>query len=385
MNKPSIDQFYSRLPVNEIPLSDLLAEEHLFFNVPASWHVLITDVKKSTEAVATGKHETVNLVATGSIVAVLNLAYKEDLTIPFFFGGDGATFIVPPSLLEQAITALTLHKINTQNNFGLDLRVGHVPVEKIYNEGHGLKVTKLRTSALFSIPVILGNGLAYAEKIIKGADYMLSEPAVAETELDMTGMECRWDKIKPPLQYDEVVSLLVLSKSPSMQAAGFKRVIDTLNDIYGDPDTRKPITVERLRLKATLKKINREARTKFGSLKPFYLIKTWIKMLIGPLYFKTKAGKTYLNQLVQLSDTLVIDGRINTVISGTTTQRQKLVSELNKLEEQGHILYGLHTSNESVLSCYVRDMNEKHVHFVDGGNGGYTMAATMLKKKLAAG
>ena len=87
MSTSTNDLFYSRLPVNEIPLSDLLMEEHLFFKVPANWHVIITDVKKSTEAVANGLHETVNLVATGSIVAVLNIVYKENLAVPFFFGG----------------------------------------------------------------------------------------------------------------------------------------------------------------------------------------------------------------------------------------------------------------------------------------------------------
>lgn len=50
------DMFYSRLPVNEIPLGDLLTEEHLFYNIPSSWHVIITDVKKSTQAVANGLH-----------------------------------------------------------------------------------------------------------------------------------------------------------------------------------------------------------------------------------------------------------------------------------------------------------------------------------------
>jgi hypothetical protein len=29
-------------------------------------------------------------------------------------------------------------------------------------------------------------------------------------------------------------------------------------------------------------------------------------------------------------------------------------------------------------------MNEKHIHFIDGSDGGYTRAAGVLKKKLAA-
>ena len=380
----STDQFYSRLPVNEIPLSELLAEDHLFFRIPDNWQVIITDVKKSTEAVAAGLHETVNLVATGSIVAVLNIAYKADITIPFFFGGDGATFIIAPSIVEACKKALLLHQDNTEKSFNLHLRVGLVPVQDIYNAGHELKVTKLKTSQLFAIPVMLGNGLSHAEKIIKSEDFNMPAMALPEEDLDMTGMECRWDKIKPPATNDEVVSLLVVARDKISQANAFQKVVKELDRIYGDPDTRKPITVSQLKLKATVAKISREMKAKLGGYKPLYLVQKLLTTLLGRVYFKTKTGKNYLQQLVQLSDTLVIDGRINTVISGTTAQRQELKEALDQLEQSGLIWYGLFVSKESVLSCYVRNMNEKHIHFVDGSDGGYTRAAGVLKQKLRA-
>lgn len=382
MSSGTTDLFYTRLPVNQISLSELLMEEHLFFKVPANWHVLITDVKKSTEAVANGLHETVNLVATGSIVAVLNIANKENLTVPFFFGGDGATFIVPSSILEAVTKALVLHQQNTQQNYNLMLRVGHVPVSAIYDNGHFLSISKHKTSQLFSIPVLLGGGLSYAEKIIKGEDYLLASPSLTDEELDLSGMQCRWDKIKPPENYDEVVSLLVIAQEGIKQQDAFKNVIDQLDKIYGAHDKRTPISTSKLKLKATLKKIGSEMRVKLGGYKPFYLIRTWLTTLIGLLYFKTKTGKSYLTQLVDMSDTLVIDGRINTVISGTVKQREQLEMALNDLEQQGIIRYGLFVSKESVMSCYVRSMDESHIHFVDGSEGGYTKAATVLKKKL---
>ena len=382
MSAGANDLFYTRLPVNQISLSDLLMEEHLFFKVPDNWHVLITDVKKSTIAVANGLHETVNLVATGSIVAVLNIAYKETLTVPFFFGGDGATFIVPPSILDAVTKALLLHQQSTEKNFNIMLRVGHVPVSTIYADNHLLSISKLKTSTIFSIPVLLGDGLSYAEKIIKGEDYMLQSPTIAEQELDLSGMQCRWDKIKPPENYDEVVSLLVIAQNGVKQAEAFKKVIDQLDKIYGDHKKRTPISTSRLKLKGTLKKIGTEMRVRLGGYKPLYLIKTWFTTLLGTFYFRTKTGKTYLTQLVDMSDTLVIDGRINTVISGTSKQREQLEAALNDLEQNGFIKYGLFVSKESVMSCYVRSMDEHHIHFVDGAEGGYTNAAGMLKKKI---
>lgn len=375
------DLFYSRLPTNEISLSELLVEEHLFYKIPDDWQVLITDVKQSTQAVKNGLHETINLVATGSIIAVLNTVYKENLSIPFFFGGDGATFIVPPSILNKLLASLLLHKNQVQNNFGLYLRVGYVPVAEIYEQGHELLISKLKSSALFTIPVLLGTGVVYAEKIIKRDDYMLALPTV-ENELDLSGMQCRWDKIKPPADYSEVISLVVVPGKEKEQAAVFKKVIDKLDEIYGSPETRMPITVSRLKLKTTLKKIGLEMRAKLGTMKPIYLIKTWVTTLLGTFYFKTKTGKNYLLNLVRLSDTLVIDGKISTVISGTSEQRERLTAALNALEKNGDIKYGLFVSRESVISCYVRNLDDKHIHFIDGSEGGYTNAAAMLKKKI---
>jgi hypothetical protein len=83
-----------------------------------------------------------------------------------------------------------------------------------------------------------------------------------------------------------------------------------------------------------------------------------------------------------MSDTLVIDGKINTVITGTETQRLQLVQHLNQLEEAGKIYYAFYVSKESVMSCYVRDYKQEHIHFVDGAEGGYTKAAGVLKLKI---
>ncbi len=382
MANTSSDLFYTRLPVNEIPLRDLITEEHLFYKMPESWHVVITDIKKSTVAVEQGKSETVNLLATGSIVAVLNIAYKANLTVPFFFGGDGATFIIPESILPSTLQALRIHQENTEKNYRLALRVGSVPLTDIYREGHLIRITKLRASQLFSIPVVLGDGLKYAERIVKGENYFLDLSRNNLYALDLSGMQCRWDKIKPPQNYDEVVSLIVTAKESEKQAEAFKKVIDKLDEIYGEPERRKPISVPMLKLKSTLEKISQEMRVRFGGYRPVYLLNKWITSLLGQVYFRTKKGRQYLAQLVDLSDTLVIDGKINTVISGTLQQRQQLVTALNELEEEGLINYGFFVSKESIMSCYVRNLNEDHIHFVDGSEGGYTKASVMLKRKF---
>jgi hypothetical protein len=376
------DQFYSDLPVNELPLADLLLAENLFFDVPSDWYIIITDIKSSTEAVQKGLHENVNLIATGSIVSLLNLAFKNNIAVPFFFGGDGATMIVPPILADMVVPALILHKENTQKIFNLELRIGIVSVQSIYELGFHLRICKVSMSKLFPIPVVIGNGLNHAEKVIKGKDYLLSMQAGEDNELDLSGMQCRWDRIPPPENKDEVVTLLVISRDGFDQREVFSQVIRKIDEIYGTPKTRQPISVSKLKLNTTINRLKNEMRASLGKVKSLVLFQNWFISILGTLYFRTNTGKGYLTRLVEMSDTLIIDGKINTVISGTLEQRTALHDELNEMEKSGKILYGLHVSSSSIMSCYVRDREDGHIHFVDGSEGGYTHAAIDLKRKL---
>lgn len=379
--------FYSELLVNTISVSDLVADKSLFSEVPEDWHVLIADIKNSTQAIKDGKHNEVNLVATGSIIAVLNIVYSEKINVPFFFGGDGATILVPPKYLKSAMSALEKHQKNTLKNFGFELKVGHLSIKEIYKEKIELIIAKAQINNIFNIPVILGNGLQYAESFIKNKDpFKGGNFQMDESPLNLDGMQCKWDKIKPPEETQEVVSLIVTGCGDQDPSKIFSEVLKAIDEIYGSAKRRKPISVKRLRLKAGFKKINSEMRAKLGRFNGFYFLKNLVKASFGKFYLKnSKAGKNYLQKLVELTDTLTIDGRINTVIIGTSGQRISLISFLDHLEKSNKIKYGLHVSQESVMSCYVRDMGtNEHIHFVDGADGGYTRAANSLKKKAAS-
>ncbi|RFZ85589.1 DUF3095 domain-containing protein [Mucilaginibacter terrenus] len=377
-------QFYTQLPMHSRSLGDLLVSTGLFQDIPADWHIIITDIKDSTRAVFEGRHQDVNLIATGSIVSVLNLAFAMEVTVPFFFGGDGATFIVPPVLIDKAMQALTIFKTNTRDNFGLELRTGTVAVKDVYEHDHHIKIAKFSATDVFTIPIILGNGLNYAERLVKGDDYMFADTDGGSEELDLTGMQCRWDKIAPPQNRDEVISLLVVARDGESQSDVFKEVMDAIDTIYGSPQKRQPISVDQLKFNTTFNKLGTEMRVRIGRIKWLEFLRTWLLSLYGYIYFGTSSGKRYLESLVQMADTLVIDGKINTVMSGKAKQRAELEKVLDKLEAQGKLVYGMFISQASVMSCYVRDLKDDHIHFVDGAEGGYTQAAKMLKAKLKA-
>ncbi len=52
--------------------------------------------------------------------------------------------------------------------------------------------------------------------------------------------------------------------------------------------------------------------------------------------------------------------------------------------KNGDLKFGMHVSDHAVMTCLVVSTDDEHVHFVDGGDGGYTRAATALKARVAA-
>ena len=279
--------------------------------------------------------------------------------------------------------ALNQHRDNTFRNYELDLRVGNIPVKAVYEAGHRIQIAKAKINSVFTIPIVLGEGLGYAESLVKGEEKGGDKEAPgAGNFLNLEGMECRWDRIKPPQPTQEVVCLLVQALHESHQSRIYGQVLGAIDQIYGPQEKRKPISVPRLKLKPTLAKLQTEMQVKLGKYSLGYLVKNWLITAFGPIYVRyIPKGRNYLNLLVELSDTLVIDGRINTVISGTPEQREELEARLQELEDQGEMIFGIYHTNESVMSCYVRGRDEEHIHFIDGAGGGYTQAARMLKGK----
>ena len=57
-----------------------------------------------------------------------------------------------------------------------------------------------------------------------------------------------------------------------------------------------------------------------------------------------------------------------------------------KFYEKNKIYYGMHVSQDALMTCLVNNLNDGgHIHFIDGNNGGYALAAKNMKvqqKKL---
>ena len=378
-------KYYANLKNSSEALVDVLANESSFSEVPDTWHVVVVDILNSTQAIAEGEHHQINLTATGAIISVLNTIRREkqSIEIPYFFGGDGATFMLPALLLTKIILVLENYSAHIKKNTNLTLRVGHVSVKNLYSQGSILKLVKHQLTEQLSIPIVLGNGLQTAEEIIKNTFIENSFFDFKEDLLDLEGMECRWKQINPTHTENKVVCLLLDAVNESDQASIYRDVLTQMDTLFGTIKSRQPIKSNKLKLNYSISNIWKEMKIGLANKNWIYLFKNWISTLIGALYLNlSRDGKQYLRQIGQFSHTFMLDGMINTIFTAEQNKIELFTAYLNQLEKDNRIIYGMHVTHASVMSCYVLDRKTKHSHFVDGTEGGYTSAAKVFKAKM---
>lgn len=380
-------KFYKKLKLSKESLVDLLDNEEDFKNVPESWYVIVVDIQNSTNAVKEGNHHQVNLTATGAIISVLNTIrkFQGNIEIPYFFGGDGATFIVPFSLLDKIVQVLDNYRIHIKRKTNLVLRVGQIHVKELVEKNVQLKIAKHQLTEKLSIPIVLGNGLKVAEHIIKSSFKEKNTTSFDESLLNLEGMECRWDEITPDKSQAKVVCLLLDATVEATQSDIYKQVLSQMEKDFGSFENRQPIKNTKLRLDANPKKVLEEMKISLVSNNWMYFLKSWLKTNFGKIYLNlTSSGKQYLKQIGQLSHTFMLDGMINTVFTAEQSKIDNFIAFLDNLEADNKLIYGIHVTHASVMSCYVLDRRTTHSHFVDGTEGGYTSAAKMFKIKKKA-
>ena len=360
--------------------------------LPDDWLIVVADIEKSTVAVENGLYREVNAVGVATIVAMMKAA--GDTAVPYVFGGDGASFCIPPSILTATEEALVQARAMARNEFDLELRVGIVPIADIRSKGADVRVGKYQASEFYEQAMFTGNGLAVADSLVKdsaaGEQYRLKElpgTSLSVTEL-MSGFECRWNEI-PGIQ-PEVINILIQVRDG--QENLYHEIVTQLRQTYGCADTCCPIRKEDMQLTLDDAKLSVEARIRTGLMpgyrKILYLLKLKILVLVGRYVMdrevtteETEWGK-YKERLIENTDFQRFDDMLRMMVSGTIEQREKFVSYLEQYRSSGALVYGIHVTTHSLVTCMIADYNHQHVHFIDGKGGGYTLAAVQLKQQL---
>jgi len=366
-----------------------LAREDVYADIPGDHCVVVTDVVGSTEAVRAGRYREVNYVGAASIAAVLNATDHAD--VPFVFGGDGATLVVPKSLLPTTEAALAALRQHASESFGFELRVGVVPVHEIRAAGHRLAVARYEVSPNYVQAMFVGSGMTYAERLVKNPEtcerYGISADAFHADD-PYAGLECRWEDIRSAS--GETITLLVDAEGPTEaeRLAIYRDVIRTIETTFGHDSAAHPIAPDRLWLSRDPRRFAPEVWLRHHAAQRWrQTVRLWVLNLIGVVLIRLglETSETdwsrYPTLLWESTDYRKFDDMLRMVLSGTPSQRRRLEAYLEQRHRDGALVYGLHVSDRAVLTCLVHERMGRQVHFVDGADGGYTMAAAALKRR----
>jgi len=231
-----------------------------------------------------------------------------------------------------------------------------------------------------------GGGLSWADSAIKSQPkvYGLSNDQL-EALGEIKDLSCRWQPINSAR--GKILSILVRSSTDDIQI--FERIISEFTSLLeGDIGRSNPVNLEVMKYKSLWATFRSEFKLHAKHFNKGYFTRLfWAAFSVWS--FKGRRVKpfdtqTYSRSLPAHSDFRKFDDMLRLVIDCKPSQVLKIHTYLETLHHEGRVYFGIHESDHAIMTCLVGTTNEgEHIHFIDGGAGGYAMAAKTLKEQMA--
>lgn len=256
-----------------------------------------------------------------------------------------------------------------------------------------IRVAKLVKSESLLQAIFTGGGLAQADALIKQDSAYLIEPNQAHHKVDFSGFECRWNEI--PSTKDYTISLMVQFNPHKFNAQESLQRLQTLllaiDQITGNEQNHHPVTASNLSLTLNPLKLLAEAKSKtFSSATSLAKVisQLLLQALIGKflMTFSIQTGEAkwgeYKTDFIKNSDYKKVDDALRMTLSVSHAELNELEALLSSEYHANHLFYGIHKTHAALVTCMIEKTGVKHMHFIDANNGGYTLAAKMLKQQI---
>lgn len=377
--------FYKNL--NSTQIFQNLAIKEFYTPLPEDWCLAVSDVRDSTNQIKDGRFRDVNLVGATIIAAVCN--QFRDTELPFSFGGDGSVIAFPKQFRKQAEEIIQGCRNLAADRFDLNLAAAIVPVTDLYEKGHQVLVAKFQTSDFVNQAAFMGEGVLVAEEWAKKWSEKNEVSGKYTQKIDLSGLECRWN----PFPADEIAISMIIDVTESSITKRFETYQQVLRRIYEifDGVQEKPVAEQDMKLTFKLGHLLTETNLRsdtgmFGRLK--YFLNLIFLQVTGKLFMNNgiRTNKTdwgdYKPDFVKNSDYRKFSQSLKMIVTGNRQMKQDLKDFLEFYYSEGKLIYGLHETKSTVTTCYVKEYQSNHIHFIDGTGGGYTKASIDFKRRL---
>lgn len=355
-----------------------LMEDVHYREAPQDWWVVITDVMGSTKAIEAGRYKEVNTVGAATLASLRNAI--PDIQFPFVFGGDGASALIPDDYKEAVQRELSALRSISKDRFHLSLRVGMISVKELSAPIH---VAKYLLERDYPLAIFRGGGLSKAEEQIKGKPARYEIQHIENAETDLRSLSCRWE----PLVASKGTILSLLLYDPHKRSKVYQKAIAAIDAILekGIAQANPAHTASmKYRGLSDMLRADQKHQRSFLSLFlrqldtffAYFLFKWGLYRIIPKL-------NHYMSQTSTHSDFRKFDDMLRMVLDCTPQQMQRIEEYCTSLRQKEGICYGIHSSADALMTCYVPSFSDgAHIHFIDGGNGGYAIAAKQLKSQI---
>jgi hypothetical protein len=222
--------------------------------------------------------------------------------------------------------------------------------------------------------------------MIKGDEARYGVAPSKGGKADLNELSCRWNAV--PASRGRAVSLIVLARSQDA-AATYRKVLAGIERILEHGiDAANPIQLSSMSYRSWWACVRDEARhfttvwskAFFQKLLGITVSVASLKWGIKPYFYDPKA---YTKSIPAHSDYRKFDDVLRMIIDCEQEHISLLNAFFDGLYREGEIYFGVRVSDASLITCYVRSTAPgEHIHFVDGGDGGYAMAAKQMKAQM---
>lgn len=389
LRTPDTADFFAKLPPL-LSFSDVLIEKN-YHELPDDWWLVVTDLQGSTRAIEEGRYRDINALGGCTVAAVLNAV--KPLNIPYVFGGDGASFCIPACAVEAVRKALRGCIELADEHFDLKLRAGLLPYTQLKPLAP-LLVCCYHRSPGFEQAIFAGGGLLEADRLVKQDDAFHVRVEEGQAEADFSGFECRWNRVPSPQEITVSLLVEVTSTDLQQQLRVYQLLMQQMQVLFGEDEQQQPLTVTGLQLSFSSEKLAAEAHARsYSEKRQSFSLNLWkIRLFnfLGLLLMglKIRIGKAdwgrYKQDALLNSDYRKLDGMFRSVFAARHQTLEVFTQWLEQQRQQGVLKYGIHVSDAAQVTCLVSQAGVKHIHFVDGCDGGYALAAKALKQQGSA-
>ena len=250
--------------------------------------------------------------------------------------------------------------------------------------GRDVRIARFAASAHCVYAMFTGGGLTWFEEQAKRGGYALP-PAPPGALPDLSGLSCRWGVA--PAKYGLVLSLIV---APRGDDPRFPALVDEIVAMaLAEAQSGRPVTVESLglgapgpaiALEASVNKASGASRVKAQARRRGELSHgrdvphvqaEGRRLRRGPLRGRSRRQRRFPQVRRRAADDARLLARIRRRARGAARPSPTTFAD-----------WGLYRQKAAQVTCFVPSITEHgHVHFVDGADGGYTMAATAMKAR----